>query len=72
VAGHADLVQVVGALDAAGGRPHLLHRGQEQPDEDADDSDHYQQLDQRETATLAHGKTPSVGSQGGGVITKWL
>src|SRR5262245_26569339 len=48
VAGQADLLEVVGALDAAGGLAHLLHRRQEQPDQHRDDADHHQQLDQRE------------------------
>src|SRR5262245_44340842 len=48
VSGHAHLLEVVGALDAAGGLAHLLHRGQEQADEDGDDGDHHQQLNERE------------------------
>jgi hypothetical protein len=51
--GQADLVQVVLAAHAAGGVADLLHRGDEQADEDGDDGDHHQQLDQREAALAA-------------------
>jgi hypothetical protein len=44
----AHLVQVVGALGACGRLAGLLHRGDEQADQDGDDGDHHQQLDQRE------------------------
>src|SRR5262249_43827392 len=43
------LFEVVLALGAGGGLAHLLHRGQQQADEDGDDGDHHQQLNQRET-----------------------
>jgi hypothetical protein len=49
VQGHADVVHVVGALDAPGGVAHLLGGRQQQADEDGDDRDHHQQFDQRET-----------------------
>src|SRR5262249_38544952 len=37
------------ATDAFGRLPNLLHRGKQQGDQDANDGDHHQQLDQRET-----------------------
>ena len=48
VQGQADLLEVVGALDAGGGLADLLHGGQQQADQDGDDGDDDQQLDQRE------------------------
>ena len=42
VQGQAELLQVVLALDATGGFAHLLHRGQQQPDQDGDNADHHQ------------------------------
>jgi hypothetical protein len=48
VTGESDLVEVVTALDAGGGRADLLDGGEQQADEDGDDGDHHQQLDQRE------------------------
>src|SRR5262249_38725314 len=50
VDGDAYLLEVVTALDAGGGLTDLLHRGQEQADEDGDDGYHHQKLDQREAA----------------------
>jgi hypothetical protein len=44
--GHADLMQIVLALHAGRRFADFLHRRQEQGDQDADDGDHYQQLDQ--------------------------
>jgi hypothetical protein len=38
----ADLLQVVGALDARRGRSHLLDGGEQQADEDGDDRDHHE------------------------------
>ena len=49
--GDAELLEVVGALDPAGGLAGLLHRRQQQGDEDADDGDHHQQFDECEAAT---------------------
>jgi hypothetical protein len=49
----ADLVQVVGAADPAGGGADLLDGGEEQADQDRDDRDHHQQLDQREAVPAA-------------------
>ena len=46
----ADLLQVVGAIDAAGRFAHLLHRRQQQADQHGDDGDDHQQLDQRKAA----------------------
>ena len=48
VQGQADLLEVVDALDAAGGLARRLHGGQQQRDQDRDDRDDDQQLDQRE------------------------
>src|SRR5262249_52298183 len=48
VGGDAELPEVVGAPDPVGRLAGLLDGGEEQADEDADDGDHYQQLDQRE------------------------
>ncbi len=54
-----DLLEVVGALTAAGRFARRLHGGQQQCDEDADDRNHHQQLDQSETAKSgSHGKFP--------------
>ena len=50
VQGQAELLEVVGAVHAAGGLADLLHRRQQQADQDGDDRDHHQQLDQREAA----------------------
>src|SRR5262249_54588833 len=48
VGGQAELLQIVRTLGAVGGLADLLHGGQEQRDEDADNGDHHQQLDERE------------------------
>jgi hypothetical protein len=48
VQGEADLVEVVAALHAGRGFANLLHRGQQKPDQDADDGDDDEQLDQGE------------------------
>jgi hypothetical protein len=45
------LLQVVGALGAAGRFAGRLHGGQKQRHEDADDGDHDQQFDQRKSAS---------------------
>jgi len=39
---------MVGATNPVGGLADLLHRGQEQPNEDRDNRDHYEQFDQCE------------------------
>src|SRR5262249_49515028 len=49
VKGEPELLQVIGALHAIGRLAHLLHRGQQQADEDADDGDDDEELDQRES-----------------------
>jgi hypothetical protein len=52
------LLQVVLALGAGGGLADFLHGWQEQTDEDGDDGNHYQQLNQSETAvTSSEGKS---------------
>src|SRR5262249_51528557 len=48
VGGQQDLVQVVGALAAAGGGARFLHGREGQADQRADDGNYDQQLDQRE------------------------
>src|SRR5579875_3537027 len=66
VTGDGHLMKVVLALGTVGGLAHFLHRRQQQTDQNGDDGDHYQQLDQRETAAFAwvgntsatHGETP--------------
>ena len=60
VGGQPDLLEVVGALDTAGGLARRLHRGQEQRNQHGDDGDDYEQLDQRETTpqTEIHLKAP--------------
>ena len=50
---HADLLEVVQALRAAGRLARRLHCGQQERDQDRDDSDHHQELDQGETVTLS-------------------
>jgi hypothetical protein len=51
VDGQADLLTVVGALDAAGRLPDLLDRRQQQGDQDADDGNDNQQFDKRKTTS---------------------
>ena len=46
--GEAKLLQVVGALHAVGGFPDLLHRRQQQTDQNGNDGDHDEQLNERE------------------------
>src|SRR5262249_34389531 len=53
VQGQGDLLEVVLALHEAGGLTDLLHRRQQEADEDGDDGDDDQQLDQRERGTSA-------------------
>jgi len=53
VDGQPELLQVVRAGGAGGGLADLLDGGEEQPDQDGDDRDHHQQLDQRESRTVA-------------------
>ncbi len=50
--GQADLLEVVGALRARGRFTNLLHRGNQQGDEDRDDGDHHEQLNEREARFL--------------------
>src|SRR5262249_30841145 len=46
------LLEVVLALQARRGGARLLHRGQQQAHQDADDSDHDEQLDQRQASAM--------------------
>jgi hypothetical protein len=57
---HAELLEVVAALTAAGGLAGRLDRRQQQGDQHPDDGDHHQQLDQREAGPLfvLHGMMP--------------
>jgi hypothetical protein len=69
VEAQGDLLEVVLALAPGGRLPDLLHRREQQADEDRDDGDHDQQLDQGEASAgrLAgfHG-TPSGEMRGNG------
>ena len=49
--GDADLLEVVGALSAAGRFASRLHGGKKQRDEYGDDGDDHQQFDQGETGS---------------------
>src|SRR5262249_9069564 len=55
VQGQAELLEVVLAADAGGRLSDLLHRGQQDAQQDGDDGDHHQQLDQRETLAVERG-----------------
>src|SRR5437588_647930 len=46
----SQLFEVVGASHAVGGLAHLLHRREQEADEDRDDGDHHQELDQSKGA----------------------
>src|SRR5262249_32890401 len=62
VDGQADLLEVVGALQACGGLADLLHRGEQQADEDRDDGDDHQQLGQGEARAGPRGDGESHGT----------
>src|SRR6516165_6193137 len=51
IQGQADLLQIVGALDAPRRLAGRLYRGQQERDQDGDDGDHHQKFDERESAT---------------------
>src|SRR5262249_57831494 len=76
VAGQAQLLEVVGALQPRGGLAHLLDGGQQEADEHGDDGDHHQQLDQREggaaSAEGRHGQSPAqvTGEKGNRTVTE--
>jgi hypothetical protein len=53
--GEADLLEVVGALDACGRFADFLHGRQQQSNQDGNDGDHHQQLDQREATPVTKG-----------------
>ena len=59
VEGEADLLEVVGALQARGRIADLLDGGQQQADQDGDDGDHHQQFDQREAGGGGFGDASS-------------
>ena len=61
VARQRDLLEVVGALHPRGGLADLLHRGQQQADQDRDDGDDDEQFDQREGAVRGR---PAAGGDG--------
>jgi hypothetical protein len=44
----AELLEIVFTLYTGGGLSHLLHRRQQEPDQDRDDGNHHQQLNERE------------------------
>ena len=52
----AELLNLVRAFEAPSGLASVVDGRQQHPDQDADDRDHYEQLDQRETAR--HGARP--------------
>jgi hypothetical protein len=59
---YRELTNIVAAGTAPGRLAGRLHRGQEEPDERADDGDHYQEFHEGETGTgwvkgARHGKT---------------
>src|SRR5262249_17948355 len=63
VDGQAQLLEVVLTADAVGRFAYLLHRREQQPDQEANDSDDHQQLDQREstgrtTVSAVHALSP--------------
>jgi hypothetical protein len=55
------LAEVVRTPHPIGGFPDLLHRRQQQSDQNRDDSNHHQQLDQCESATFVHGSISEKG-----------
>ena len=60
--GDAKLLLVVPATRGAGGFAGVLHRGEEQTDEDANDGNHHQQLHQRKAGFAArHVRDPKLG-----------
>ena len=59
----ADLLEIVGALDAAGRLPGGLDGRKQESDQDRDDRDHDQKLDQGKTpAWMVHGNTSGNGN----------
>src|SRR5207253_2777395 len=64
VTGQADLLEVVQALVAVGRLADLLHRRDEQANEDGDNGDHHQQLDQREAGSASLSGKGSAGGRG--------
>ena len=56
--GDGQLVQVIGAGDAAGGGGGLLHGREQHRGQHGDDGDDHQQFNQGEPAVLTHGKGP--------------
>jgi hypothetical protein len=57
VHGQGQLPYAIDALDAAGGFAGRLHRGQQQPNQNANDGDYYEQLNQRKSMTaMRHDK----------------
>ena len=64
----ADLLHVVAATHAGGGLADLLHRRQQQPDEDGDDGDHDQQFDEGESCPAGHQVNSNVGGSAGVVL----
>jgi hypothetical protein len=59
VGGQAELLEVVGALDAGGGLADLLDGGQQQADQDGDDGDDDEQFDEGEARKPALNSRPA-------------
>jgi hypothetical protein len=55
--GETDLLEIVLAVEATGGLPRLLHRRQQQAEQNGEKSNHNQQFDQREGPATSHGAT---------------
>jgi hypothetical protein len=64
VQAQADLLEVVGALHPVGGRPHFLHRRQQQGDQDTDNGNDDEELDEGE----AQAPVPRHGASVMGVL----
>jgi hypothetical protein len=54
------LLDVVRALHPVGGLPDLLHRGQQEADQDRNDRNNDEQLDEGETGTTSHHDNSSL------------
>jgi hypothetical protein len=58
VAGNTHLFEIVLAAGTVGGLPHLLHSGQQKPNQDGDDGDDNEQLDQGESPRASDSVSP--------------
>jgi hypothetical protein len=59
VEGETDLLEIVLALRTRSGFANLSGGGHKQADQHGDDREDHQELDEREGATLDHGKPPT-------------